>query len=86
MLNYKKAQVAETMTWIVATVIIVLALSFFLFFTNVLAKAGAIKKAVNNFLGRDYDLSNRIEVKTALAFSLNDSNRREIENWINMKK
>ena len=44
----KKGQIGETMTWLIATVIIILIIIMFLFSSSILSKAKNIKITFNN--------------------------------------
>lgn len=76
MLNYnKKAQLGETMTWAVATVIIVLILVFSLFIS---AKMGEAKEITRVF-SEDYEHSaDLIMGKTILVYFLLDENKKDL--------
>jgi hypothetical protein len=75
----KKAQLGETMTWIVATIIIVVILTIFIYSSSILAKVKII-----NFPDLKVDSAENvwIETKTFLAFEFKDENQEIIENWI----
>lgn len=90
MLN-NKGQIAETITWVVATMIIVVTLIVFIFISvgvsetknlslnNVVAKAGDF--LVSDGVG---DIS-RLKMKTDFALSLDENNKEKINGWINEK-
>jgi hypothetical protein len=87
MLKYKiknkKAEVGLTMTWIIATIIIVISISFFIFFADLLAKQSSIKSTINKIgISEDFDFSEWFKEKTILAFSLNTNNDEVIGLWI----
>lgn len=42
MLNNKKAQIGETMTWVIATIIIVVIMSIFIYTSTLLAKTKSV--------------------------------------------
>lgn len=85
MLRYnKKAQISDTMTWIIATIIIIVSLSFFIFLADGLARGGAIKNAFDTaFFGVDFELDKEINAKTDAAFKINKLNEDKIKEWIN---
>jgi len=87
MLNYKRAQIGQTMTWIVATIIIVLSLTFFVYFANMLAQGGAIKNAFSTaFSDVDFNLDEWSRAKTELAFTRKTGNSERINKWIEKLK
>ena len=82
MLKYKKAQISDTMTWIVATIVIIVSLSFFVFLANLLAQGGAIKDIVDTAFSAEFDLDKGIKTKTDLGLKINPLNEEKINNWI----
>jgi len=83
-MNNKKAQLGETLTWVVATLIIVVTLIFFIFLSSSLAKLKDIKGNPGFALLGGYDKkSNLIVDKTELAFVKNNQNEDLIKEWIN---
>ena len=79
----KKAEVGLTMTWIIATIIIVISISFFIFFADLLAKETDVKATFYELTGiEDFDFSGWVKEKTILAFSLNTNNDEIIDPWI----
>jgi len=80
----RRAQIAETMTWVVATIIIVVALLGFVYTASLLAKT-----KVPTFKDLKIEIEKEedwISKKTDFAFSLNDENREMIEQWIKEDK
>ena len=75
-MSNKKAQVGETMTWIVATVIIIVILILTLYTASVLGK---MKVAKYDPFETKID---RIEQKITFAYNVDSSNANFIENWI----
>ncbi len=75
MLN-KKAQVGETMTWIVATVIIIVILILTIYTSSVLSKLKVMKP---DGLTNKVD---RLEQKITFAYNVDPSNAKFIEDWI----
>ena len=79
----KKAEVGLTMTWIIATIIIVISISFFIFFADLLAKQSSLKTAIDKIgISGDFEFSEWFKEKTILAFSLNTNNDGVIDSWI----
>lgn len=87
MLKYKiknkNAEVGLTMTWVIATIIIIISISFFIFFADLLAKKSAIKSTIDKIgTSEDFEFSEWIKEKTKLAFGLNTNNNEKINSWI----
>jgi hypothetical protein len=85
----KKAQVGETMTWIVATLVIVGVLLVFVYASIALAKAKSVKPSkINSLVSSQIDKVNMtwVEAKNEMAFTRENSNRGKIEGWINAKQ
>ncbi len=82
----KKAQVGETMTWIVATLVIIGTLLVFIYGSIFLANSKSLgSDGINNkikqqIVGTDVDW---IDYKNKMAFEIRDDNRIKIENWLN---
>lgn len=82
MLSNKKAQIGETLTWVVATIIIVVVLLIFIYVSIALGKS----KAVDTIKIKTEESSvDWIEVKTNLAYSLNNENQNKINEWIDLE-
>jgi len=82
----KRSQVGDTMTWVVATIVIIIILGVFLFASNILAEAKNISQRVKGVFSSgqgDYGEINWIKSKTSLAFEVNSQNKGKIEAWIN---
>lgn len=76
MLNYnKKAQLGETMTWAVATVIIVLILVFSLFISAKMGESKKIQKVFSDDYKHSTDL---IMEKTIFVYFMLDKNQKDI--------
>lgn len=91
MLNNKSGQIAETVTWVVATVIIVVTLIVFIFISVQMSNAKNLTPSkvvgkIGDFLDSD-DVGeiNRLKTKTIFALSLKDDNQEKINGWINEK-
>ena len=82
----KKAQVGETLTWIVATLVIIGTLLIFIYGSITLAKLKSLgsgdvdNKIKSKVMNLDVDW---IENKNEIAFSLNEDNKIKIEGWLN---
>ncbi len=82
----KKAQVGETLTWIVATLVIIGTLLIFVYGSILLAKSKSIgsgdidNKIKSKVVNLDVDW---MDNKNEIAFSLNQDNKDKIEGWLN---
>jgi len=81
----KKAQVGETLTWIVATLVILGVLFIFIYASVAMAKAKSmnsikIKDHVSSLINVEEDW---IQVKSEMALSRNSENNQKIVSWIN---
>lgn len=83
MFRNKKAQIGETLTWVVATLIIIFILIVFIYASVLMSKVKAInpKRLSIKFTETESEI-NWIEVKTIFAYSINDENKNKIELWI----
>ncbi|MBI2044960.1 hypothetical protein HYT23_02795 [Candidatus Pacearchaeota archaeon] len=78
-----KAQVADALTWVVATLIIVIILIVFITITNILVKTKNIERFVIGIFSGDGDGGiEKVDIKTAMALEKNGQNRENIENWV----
>ncbi|MBU4069719.1 MAG: hypothetical protein KJ646_01945 [Nanoarchaeota archaeon] len=75
MLN-KKAQISNTMTWIIATIVVIVMLMIFIYTSSLLAKTTKI----------NYEESKKqvdwIKSKTSLAYLIKEDNKATIDEWI----
>ena len=80
----KRSQVGDTLTWLIATLIIIFILGIFIYIANGLAKANQISGTFKELFSSnsDNDKVNWLNVKTNLAFDKNSDNKAEIEGWI----
>lgn len=84
--SLKRSQTADTMTWLVATIIIIVILGAFVFFAGALSEAGGITDTVVSFFSGDaggYGSVNWIKEKNDIAFELDAKNKVYIEGWLN---
>lgn len=81
-LSNKKAQVGETLTWMVATIIILVVLVIFVYASIGLAESKNIASGASTGSSEE----NWMSLKTSLALSLNNKNQKDIEVWINAKE
>ena len=80
----KRAQVSDTVTWVVATIIIIAILLIFIYISSVLSGENAVEKRSNSVLsgGNSAEAVDWIALKTSLAYNLNDKNKEAIDTWI----
>jgi hypothetical protein len=84
----RKGQVAETVTWVVATMIIILILIVSIFISVSLSKAkelsisGVVSKVGSFFISEDAGEISRLDTKTKLAISINEKDLEVINDWI----
>jgi hypothetical protein len=85
----RRGQIAETVTWFVATIIVIVTLVVFIFISTSLAKTknasvSGVSVKVGDFLTYSGvgELS-RAETKTLFAISMNEKNKEVINGWIN---
>jgi len=71
-----KAQISSTMTWIIATILIIVTLMIFIYASAFLAEIKIV----------DYKDSEKevdwLEIKTSFAYSIKDDNKKIIDEWI----
>lgn len=89
MLNNNRAQIAKTITWVVATLIIIVTLMVFIFISTQVSTATDWKNLdvkVKSFLSDEGEkISERIKTKNTFALSINENNKNKIMGWINEK-
>lgn len=79
MLSNKKAQVGETMTWVVATIVIIVILILTIYVALILAKTKAIE--IGDLKVKEGE--DILNVKTSLAHELaNNKNKAAINRWL----
>jgi hypothetical protein len=82
MLN-KKGQLSDAMTWVVATMIIVVLLAVFIYASDVLGEANKIEKGVKTLLKGDLEEGiDYFYEKSKFAYKINSDNKNEIDEWI----
>jgi uncharacterized protein (UPF0333 family) len=81
----KRGQVSDTMTWVVATLIIIVILLVFIYASSVFAKAKGIGRfAKDVFSSGDYEVEvDWIKAKTSFAYRIIQGNKAMIDEWIN---
>jgi len=88
----KRGQISDTMTWVVATLIILAILLVFIYASYVFAKSksiGRFAKGVEGFVNGIFSSGDSnveadwIKAKTSFAYKINQANKVLIEKWIN---
>lgn len=79
----KKAQVGESITWVVATIIVVVLLIIFIYASILLSKTKSLKFDIK---ANSEDSFDWINSKTQIAYSINNNNQNKIEGWISQNK
>lgn len=75
-----RAQIAETITWVVATLIIIFLLITSIYFSSILGKSKSVNKDDIKISSGE---ENWIDTKNNLAYTINSENKEKIEIWIN---
>lgn len=82
-LSNRRGQIGETLTWVVATLIIIFVLIIFIYASVALGKAKSVNpKKLQIKEGDSVEDISWIEVKTLIAKTLNIENENEIDVWI----
>ena len=79
LLQDKRAQVAETITWVVATLVIIFLLIASIYFSSILGKSKNVSKDDIKTYNIDETWS---QLKTNMAYIVNSENKEKIEVWI----
>lgn len=78
----KKGQVGESITWIIATIVLIVVLLIFIYASLALSKTKAFKLNMDEEAGNSVDW---IDSKTDMAYSINSNNKIRIQNWISKR-
>lgn len=82
MLN-RRGQLSDAMTWVVATVIILVLLVVFVYASNILGKVNKIETGVKSLAkGEVEENIDFFYEKTKIAYKINDENKNQIDSWI----
>jgi len=79
MLDNRRAQVGESITWVVATIILIIILIVFIYASIALAKTKSLKL---DSKADSEDSLDWINSKTQIAYSINENNKDKIGEWI----
>jgi hypothetical protein len=82
----KHGQVGETLTWVIATIIILIVLIVFVYASIGLAKSKNIASSKTSSGKLGSSQGDWIDLKNSLAYSLNNKNQKNIERWINAQE
>lgn len=82
MLNNRKGQVGESITWIVATIVLIVLLIIFIYASVILSEFKSLK---TNTKKTSVDSIDWIDSKTQMAYSVSSSNKNKIEGWISQE-
>jgi hypothetical protein len=86
----KNGQISEAVTWVVATIIIIVTLIVFIFISTkidkVVSPSKIVSKVGNFFVSSDAGEISRLETKTKFALSINSNNEEKIKEWIENEK
>jgi hypothetical protein len=79
----KRGQIGESITWVVATLILIILLLVSIYITIALSKTKSLKLDIKS----SSDISgNWINAKTDMAYLVNSNNKNKIDNWISEEK
>ena len=83
MLNNRRGILSDAMTWIVATIVIVILLIIFIYSANILGKANALRQNAKEILINDNSEGNidLFEEKTLMGYKINLENKEKIDLW-----
>ncbi|MEK6832511.1 MAG: hypothetical protein AABY32_00560 [Nanoarchaeota archaeon] len=81
--NNKKAQIGESITWVIATIILIVVLIIFIYASIALAKTKSLKFDTK---ADSEDSVDWINAKTQMAYLINENNKNKIEAWISQDK
>jgi hypothetical protein len=79
MLSNKKGQIGETITWAIATIVLVVILIIFIYASVALSKVKTLKTEIK---ANSADTVNWINAKTQMAYSVSSANKNKIQIWI----
>jgi hypothetical protein len=80
--NSKRGQIGESITWVVATVILIILLIVFIYASIILSKAKFLRFDAKADSENSADW---IGSKTEMAYSINDDNKNKIDVWISQR-
>ncbi len=82
MSNNKSGSVPDTITWIVATIIIIIMLIVFISVSTLLAEGSSVVRGIKSlFSGESFENADWIAAKTYFAYKINNDNKDFIDDW-----
>jgi biopolymer transport protein ExbD len=82
MANNKRGQVGESITWVIATIILIVLLIIFIYASIVLSEFKSLKVNPKKISTGSVDW---IDSKTQIAYSISSSNKNKIQAWISQE-
>jgi biopolymer transport protein ExbD len=82
MLNNRKGQVGESITWVIATIVVIVLLIIFVYASIVLSEFKSLKVNSKKISTGSVDW---IDSKTQMAYSISPSNKNKIQVWISQE-
>ena len=79
----KRAQIGETISWVVATILLVVVLIIFIYASVALSEVKNIKSGSKE---NSEDSADWVNSKTEIAYSINADNKNKIAEWIMQEK
>jgi len=79
MLENKRGQIGETITWVIATIVLIVILLIFIYTSIALSKVKSVKVDLK---ANSEDSVDWINSKTQMAYSINSNNKNRINTWI----
>jgi uncharacterized membrane protein len=78
----KRGQVGETITWVLATILLVVILIIFIYAAIAMAKVKYLNLSTKLTSGSSVDWINS---KTQMAYSISSTNKNKIQVWVSQK-
>lgn len=80
--NSKKGQVGESITWVIATIVVIVLLIIFIYASIVLSELKSLKI---NTKKTSVSLVDWIDSKTQMAYAISSGNKNKIQVWISQE-
>lgn len=78
----KRGQVGESITWVIATIVVIVLLIIFIYASIVLSEFKSLKTSTKKISTGSVDW---ISSKTQMAYSISSSNKNKIQTWISQE-
>lgn len=75
----KKAQVGEFLTWVIATIVLIVVLIIFIYASSILSATKYLKVNLSDDSGESVDW---VTSKTQFAYTISSMNKNRIQGWI----